>query len=152
MTRSGSRASACTRLASTPPTTARGIYAVLHRTAERRHVSFVRALRSYSPRFFAGTSARPWARLLTDSETPPAGFSTTWRRPRAEGALSRRDAFAAILERCRAIVAAPPVCAADDWGNARDHERARAAGRRFRFVACGDTANLFSHRLGRGEH
>jgi hypothetical protein len=128
-----------------------GIYAVLRRTAERRGLSFLAALRSYSPRFFAGTSVRPWARLLTDSEAPPRGLASSWRRPRVEGALSRRDAFAAILAHCRRIFGRPTMCPADDWGTARDHERARLAGRRFRFVQCGTTHNLFSQRLGRGE-
>lgn len=128
-----------------------GIHAVLTRTAERRGVSYLTALRSYSPRFYAGTSARPWARLLADSDAPPAGLGASWRHPRGDGLLSRRDAFAVVLEHCRRIMAEPPTCAADDWGTARDHERARLAGRRFRFVDCGSTRNLFSQRLGRAE-
>lgn len=127
-----------------------GIYAVLARGAERHHIALAAFARRYSPRFTAGTSARPWARALADTDAPPHGLSVAlWRRPRGEGSLSRRDAFAALLLRCRELVAAPPAIAVDDWGSAQDHERARLSGRRFVIVDVGATRNLFSRRVRR---
>lgn len=118
-----------------------GIYAVITHGAERRGVSFAAMARAYSPRAHAGTTARAYAMTLAADCSRPRGYPLPWTE-------ARRAQCVALLDAARAAIAAPPACHADDWGDRRDHERARLSGRRFRFVDCGPGArNLFSERL-----
>lgn len=126
-----------------------GIYAVIVRGAARQHISPVAFAHRYSPRLFGGRTDRPWAARLDVSCARPRGFAGRWEQARAEGVISRRDACLVLVERIRQVIAAPPTCDADDWGDFADHERARALGRRFVMVDCGDARNLFSRRVRR---
>lgn len=120
-----------------------GIYAVLRSGADRRGFTFQAMARAYSPRAHAGSTARPWAMELGADCERPRGYPLPWTP-------ARRAQCVALIDASRAAVAAPPTCDADDWGDARDHARARAAGRRFVLVDCGDGArNLFSRRVRR---
>lgn len=121
--------------------TAKEIYAVLRRGADRRGVSLATMARLYSPRAHSGVTSRAYAMALTADCSRPEGYPLPWTQ-------ARREQCEALVEVARVAVAHPPTCAADDWGSRSDYARARLAGRSFRLVACGDgAANLFSVRL-----
>lgn len=85
-----------------------GIYAALVNGAARRGLSTHAFARLHSRRFFAGTTARPWARALRLDCARPRGYPGAWSR--------RRDACVALVEHVRAIVHAPPRVRGDDMG------------------------------------
>lgn len=148
-----------------------GIYAVLANIAEARSTTWQRAIRLHSPRFSAGTSSRPWASALRDSDTPPPPMRSGWLNeracaPRAGGARSgapcalpsRRERFRDLVALCYEIIRTPPVCSATTWGNTRDYREGRFARAHARdvFVDCsggeaGGTRNRFSHAPPRRE-
>lgn len=127
-----------------------GIYAVLVNGAAARGLGTHAFARTHSPRFFRGTSARPWALALTLDCARPRGFTASWDLPRGER-LSRHDACVALVEHVRAIVAAPPICRAETWGSLEhDYARLRARGVCFVMDDCGSGAlNGFSHGCAR---
>lgn len=143
-----------------------GIFAVLANIAEARGTTWQRAIRLHSPRFSAGTSSRPWASALRDTDAPPReSMGAGWRNERCTGPTtperplrtclpSRRERFRDLVVLCYEIIHTPPVCAATTWGNARDYREGRFAREHAHdvFVDCsggaGSTRNLFSHAPG----
>lgn len=126
------------------PADADGIYAAIVNGAAAHGLTPHAYARAHSRRFFRGTSARPWALALGLDCDRPAGFPARWSR--------YRPACLALVAHVRAIVGSPPVCLAETWGDARDHERARARGVCLRIVSCAPGArNLFSLPCGRAE-
>lgn len=124
-----------------------GIYAVIANGAEREGMTWSAFARVYSRRFFAGTSAQPWA-LQLDEDRGPHGVRWSWTHPRVGGLPSRHDAFSALVAHCRVLFGGGPSVDATDWGSESDMRRRASQGRRFRVVAVGASHNVFSVRRG----
>lgn len=129
------------------PDEAAAILAVWRRVAQRRGVSLHTAARLCSPRFFRHATTRPWVHYLTAEARRPPGMGGSWETARRSSAgdalLSRRDSWLAILLAATAALEAPTRCVADSWGSTQDLARLRAAGRCYREVDCGNTADHF---------
>lgn len=129
------------------PDEAAAILAVWRRVAERRGLELHTAARLCSPRWFRHSTTRPWTHYLTADAHHPPGMGGSWEHARRSSAgdalLSRRDAWLVVLMAATAAIAAPTRCVADSWGSTQDLARLRAAGRCYREVDCGDTADHF---------
>lgn len=123
-----------------PIADAPGIYSVLRRGSERHGISLAAYARAYSPRLFAGTSARPWARMLAASCDRPSGYPLPWTE-------ARRSACERLVAAARALVAGPPTVDATTWGSVADFRRAEARGRRFVFVDVPGARNRFAREV-----
>lgn len=115
--------------------------AAIYAVAQNRGAS-IRA--GFGRHLFAGTTTRaPWIlELDATGDAPPHMVGASWTRDRGTHP-ARRDAWLALLDECRRIVAAPPVCSARGWGSVHDMERARLLGRRLTPVDCGHTRNVY---------
>ena len=127
-----------------PYADAPGIHAVLLNGAARRGVSPHAYARSHSPRFFAGTSARPWALAITLTCERPRGYAGSWTLPRGDRP-SWQTVCLATVAHVRAL--REPACEAETWGSHADYAGGRFAAEHARdvFCDCGPGArNLFS--------
>src|SRR6478609_2226640 len=86
------------------------IFAVLFNNGVNEGVPWLVFATWYSPRFFAGTGARPWTSHLRDSDAHPEGMTASWLQPRDGGLPSRRARFASLVAECRFIISRPPAC------------------------------------------
>lgn len=129
-----------------------GIWAVWVNGGAREHMSPRAFGHAYSHRFFAAPRGiNAWTAAIDLDCSRPRGFALRWDLARPSEQISRRDACTVLVAAAREAISHPPICDATDWGNAADHARARALGRHFVMVQCGElpTANLWSRRARR---
>lgn len=119
-----------------------GIHATLVHGGERHGMTPTAFARAYAPRMYAGTTPRAWVLALRLDCSRPRGYPLPWYQPRAEGALSRRDACTVLVAHVRELVSGEPVCAADDWAAPYV-----PLGAWLEPVDCGDTRNAFARRV-----
>jgi hypothetical protein len=119
------------------PADADAIAAVVLNGAARTGMTPARYALVYAPRFAAGTTGRAWVHRLDAAGHDPR-LAINWQL--------HRPLWLALIERCRAALRSPPICAATDWSSPSHMRRRLRRGAAFRVVDCGLTVNVFAVR------